>query len=582
MKMKKLITALLLAMLVLSGCGTETTTTDSDHETESTNDGTTDGSTDGSTDGTGGTTDGATIFQSGAYTLLAWNDLGMHCVDGKDYSVFSILPPYNNLKAQLILKDGTENKHVTSGVTLSYESAPSLAGALNTTTVTKTNFWDYVVYLFGTTLEDDRGLLGNMTPGMTPELLAYNGVHAWWEADGIPILNYDDNGDTNYYPMVNVVAKDLQGNLLASTQVVLPVSDEMDCRKCHASDSHIDATPNGGWENSPDALKDFKLNILKLHDDKHDVSSYLSALQANGYDYGSSLYETALQGTPILCAACHQSNALETTGFNGIKPLTEALHSLHAKVTLPGSTSILNDSSNRDSCYACHPGATTECLRGAMGKAKNPDGSQLMQCQSCHGSMSAVGQNGRNGWMEEPDCQACHQNGQRYSEAVVDTAGTLRAALDTTFATNDNAPIPGSNLYRFSSGHGDMQCAACHGSTHAIYPSSHAEDNLQSIGVQGHSGTVSECTACHTTTPTTTTGGPHGMHTVGQGWVKGHEDVAERNKEACTKCHGSDYRGSFLSKTFSARSFSTEWGTKNFAAGQTIGCYDCHDGPNGD
>jgi uncharacterized protein YceK len=535
--MKQLKTALLLAMLVLSGCGTGTTTTTSDNGTENT----TDSTTDGSTDGTGGTTDSTTISQSGAYTLLAWNDLGMHCVDGKDYSVFSILPPYNNLKAQLILKEGTENKHVTSGVTLSYESAPSLTGALNTTTVTKTNFWDYVVYLFGTTLEDDRGLLGNMTPSTTPELLAYNGARDWWEADAIPILNYDDNGDTNYYPMVNVVAKDLQGNLLASTQVVLPVSDEMDCRKCHASDSHTDAIPNGGWENSPDALKDFKLNILKLHDDKHDVSSYLSGLQANGYDYSSSLYQTALQGTPILCAACHKSNALGTTGFNGIKPLTEALHALHAEVTLPGGTLKLNESSNRDSC-----------------------------------------QNGRNGWMEEPDCQACHQNGQRYTEAVIDTAGTLRAALDTTFATNDNTPAPGSNLYRFSSGHGDMQCAACHGSTHAIYPSSHAEDNLQSIGVQGHSGTVSECTACHTTTPSTSTGGPHGMHTVGQAWVKGHQDVAENNKQSCTKCHGADYRGSFLSKTFSARSFSTEEGTKNFAAGQKVGCYDCHDGPNGD
>ncbi len=36
------------------------------------------------------------------YSLIAWNDLGMHCVDGKDYSVFSILPPYNNLHAQLV------------------------------------------------------------------------------------------------------------------------------------------------------------------------------------------------------------------------------------------------------------------------------------------------------------------------------------------------------------------------------------------------------------------------------------------------------------------------------------------------
>jgi hypothetical protein len=571
--MKQLMTGLLLTMLVLSGCGTGTTTTD-EHQK--------DNNTGSSSDVDGGTTGGITAIQSGAYTLLAWNDLGMHCVDGKDYSIFSILPPYNNLKAQLILKDGTTDKHVTSGVVLTYESAPSLTGALNTTSVSKTNFWDYVDALFGTTLEDDRGLLGNMTPSTTPEMLAYNANHAWWEADGIPILNYDDNGDKNYYPMVKVVAKDLQGTVLASTQVVLPVSDEMDCRKCHASNSSNDAMPNGGWENNPDALKDFKLNILKLHDDKHDVSGYLGGLQANGYNYSASLYQTAQQGTPILCAVCHQSNALGTAGFSGIKPLTEALHARHADVSLPGSSLKLSDSGNRDACYACHPGATTQCLRGAMGNAKNPDGTQSMQCQSCHGTMSAVGQNGRNGWMEEPDCQACHQNGRRYSEAVIDTAGTLRAALDTTFATNDNTPIPGSNLYRFSSGHGDMQCSACHGSTHAIYPSSHAQDNIQSIAVQGHSGTVAECTACHSTMPSTTAGGPHGMHTVGQTWVKSHGNIAERGAQSCAKCHGADYRGSFLSKTFSARTFSTEGRTKNFASGQKVGCYDCHNGPNGD
>lgn len=39
---------------------------------------------------------------TGRYTLVAWNDLGMHCVDGSDYSIFSILPPFNNLHAQLV------------------------------------------------------------------------------------------------------------------------------------------------------------------------------------------------------------------------------------------------------------------------------------------------------------------------------------------------------------------------------------------------------------------------------------------------------------------------------------------------
>ena len=34
--------------------------------------------------------------------LVSWNNLGMHCMDS-DYSVFSILPPYNTIHAQLIV-----------------------------------------------------------------------------------------------------------------------------------------------------------------------------------------------------------------------------------------------------------------------------------------------------------------------------------------------------------------------------------------------------------------------------------------------------------------------------------------------
>ena len=93
-------------------------------------------------------------------------------------------------------------------------------------------------------------------------------------------------------------------------------------------------------------------------------------------------------------------------------------------------------------------------LRGAMGKQSN------IQCQSCHGTMSAVGAHGRNGWLQEPNCQACHQNGTRYDTAVTDMqTGTLRSALDTRFATNPNTPASGVSLYRFSTGHGNMQCS---------------------------------------------------------------------------------------------------------------------------
>ena len=585
---------LTLLLILFSGCdpsNTDTTSTSSFSVENDDGDGDRNGDENdeggsGSTSTTTPTTPPST--NNGAYTLIAWNDLGMHCMDGKDYSVFSILPPYNTLNAQLLQRSGTSNKHVSSGVTITYQSTASLDGKFNTTSLLdannnpKTNFWDYVTPLFNTTLTEDVGLAGFPTASTTPNDLHYVSQHNWWEATGIPLTPYNDDGSKNYYPMVDVVAKDSSGKVLASTKVVLPISDEMDCTSCHSSTSGYTSTkPVAGWENDANSERDYKWNILRLHDDKVPtaVSANQTALKVAGYNnYNSAgLYATAKAGNPVLCATCHSSNALPGTGITGIKPLTEALHTLHADVKDPSNGMALGSSTNRSACYSCHPGATTKCLRGAMGKQSN------IQCQSCHGSMSAVGKHARNGWLEEPNCQSCHQDGKRYTEAVTDQmTGTLRAALDNRFATNPNTPATGVSLYRYSKGHGDMQCSACHGSTHAIYPSSHVEDNLQSIALQGHEGTIGECMACHDTMPQTTNKGPHGMHSIGQGWVKGHEDVAEKNKSQCTACHGTDYRGSVLSKTFDKRSFSTEWGTKNFSSGHKVSCYDCHNGPNGD
>jgi hypothetical protein len=35
------------------------------------------------------------------YILIGWNDLGMHCAN-KDFSKIAVLPPFNNVYAQLI------------------------------------------------------------------------------------------------------------------------------------------------------------------------------------------------------------------------------------------------------------------------------------------------------------------------------------------------------------------------------------------------------------------------------------------------------------------------------------------------
>lgn len=281
-----------------------------------------------------------------------------------------------------------------------------------------------------------------------------------------------------------------------------------------------------------------------------------------------------------MCAVCHSSNALPGTGIAGGKPFTQAMHGYHAHVTDPYTNMTLNDSTNRGACYACHPGAQTKCLRGAMGDAKDSSGNNVMQCQSCHRHMANVGSADRKGWLDEPNCQACHHDGKRETSAIDPVTNTLRHVVDTKFATNLNTPASGLSLYRFSKGHGKLQCEACHGSTHAIYPA-HQADNLLAEGLQGHAGTIGECSTCHSTVPNIVTGGPHGMHPVGQSWVKGHEHVAEKNAAQCKVCHGQNYRGSALSRMFTTRTLSVEHGTKTLQKGHQVSCYDCHNGPNG-
>lgn len=548
-----------------------------------------------------------TTLTGNRYTLLAWNDLGMHCVDGKDYSIMSILPPYNNLHAQLI--DRQTGKQVVSGVTLTYESMRDPSGSINTTSSDKSNFWQFAKALYGGAPALDHGLnlndpnVSNPTPSTRPAPMAFNKTWNWFEAEGLPILPYDDtlasNGThhKNYYPMVKVVARDASGATLASTQTVLPVSDEMTCVGCHASNSNKDAAkpPRQGWANfSADAEKDWKKNVLRLHDDKHAADPvYQAALLKLQPAAAGGLAQRAEQGTPTLCSSCHGSNALNSPGFsvavNGqtvkVSAFTSAMHGLHGKVKDPLKQVALDTLGNRDSCYQCHPGSVTKCLRGAMSDTPQLD------CQGCHGSMAAVGRPGRVGWLQQPTCQSCHHDGKRETSAVTDVAtGALRTVKDSRFATNPDKPGTGYSLFRFSVGHGKNQCETCHGSTHAEYSaknqnwsSSHDNDMLQSKALQGYAGAIGECAVCHNKTPLTRDGGPHGMHTIGQEWVNAHGDMVEgKGASACTACHGADYRGSFLSKVKVAKTFKHDGKQYTLAAGTQVGCYTCHNGPNGD
>jgi hypothetical protein len=544
------------------------------------------------------------ILNAAPATILGWNNLGMHCMDS-DYSVFSVLPPYNTIESQLIVG----GKLVTNGAgyTVTYEAVADPSGSFNATAMGKGNYYTYATALFGATLAPEGGLAGWSMPGVSnvPQSMLFEqtnqpagGVFTkvnWFRAEGIPLSPYDDAHNKNPYPLMRVIARNAANQPIATNDIVLPVSDEMDCRACHASGTQAAAKPAAGWLWNGLPERDFRLNILRLHDEHQFAQHpalYQEALAARGFNAQGLYCGVVADGKPVLCAACHASEALGAPSYSTIPPLTASVHSFHAHVQDPILNTTLDNADNRASCYRCHPGSTTKCLRGAMGGAIAANGSMEMQCQNCHGNMSTVGSLNRVGWFMEPTCQQCHSgtatsnNSQiRYTSVFTDTNGTVRVPVNQTFATTSNTPAAGLSLYRFSAGHGGLQCSACHGSTHAEFPSTHANDNLRNLALQGHAGVMAECTACHTTMPNTITNGPHGLHPIDNNWALNHGDLFEgtppaATRQQCQACHGTDYKGTVLSHAQGPRSLNTKFGSRTLWRGQQVGCYDCHDGPN--
>ncbi len=145
---------------------------------------------------------------STGWKVIAWNNLGMHCMDA-DFSVFAILPPYNTIQAQVIDNAGVLVTSA-SGVQLTYEGVADPTGSINTTSAGKTNFWSAVLPMFGVSLPVDTGLLGNKMPGAanTPQSMSFDPTYNWFIAEGIPLTPYDNSGARQFYPMMKVTARD--------------------------------------------------------------------------------------------------------------------------------------------------------------------------------------------------------------------------------------------------------------------------------------------------------------------------------------------------------------------------------------
>ena len=317
-------------------------------------------------------------IQAASVSIIGWNDLGMHCMDGLDDSVFSILPPYNTIHAQVIQNGRLLT--ATNGLTVTYEAVADPSGSINTTSQGKVNFWDYAAALYGANLAPDVGLAGFAMPGTNnlPQAMAFDTAAHWYTATGIPIVPYDDADRKNPYPMMRLTVRDSANTVLATNAIVLPVSDEMNCQACHLSGSPTGFPPAAGWLWNCDPVEDYRLNILQLHDDLHLGSdAYATALVQAGYNTNGLVATVTRDAKPILCARCHASNALPGTGLPGIPPLTRSVHAMMATAIDPDTGQPLSAAENRAACYRCHPGSQTQCLRGAMregGRQRRDDG----------------------------------------------------------------------------------------------------------------------------------------------------------------------------------------------------------------
>lgn len=406
------------------------------------------------------------------YVLLAWSDLGMKSMTDAS-NTWMILPPGVTINAQLIHRGETPDV-IVDGVTLAYAIDPEFMNPAE-----RVDFWKNSSLLYGREISPNIGLTGNGLTGIMES------GEEGFTATLLPVVPYTEGNKFMPYPALTITASDIDGNILAKTRVVAPVSTEMGCRICHGGSWRVEGRAG------IDALT--AENVLVMHD---------------RYS-GTNLQDLFKKTGPVLCNNCHGDSSQNASGTREQLNLSAAMHGFHAPY-LGGRGAYF--------CVLCHPvdtGGATKAFRGIHR-------SLGLDCTYCHGEIEdhAISllkselEDGkeraavilskikpaafasveeivpRKPWVNEPDCLNCHE-------------GFQAPEKDTTF--NQWTEGAGGLFRNRTDESGRLRCAACHGSPHAIYPAENPyngnRDVLQPLQYQNEPypiGSNKNCKICHT------------------------------------------------------------------------------------
>src|SRR6266567_483561 len=282
-----------------------------------------------------------------SYTVIARNDLGMHCAC-PTFAGFLLLPPFNTIRVQVLQKGSDSVSVVSSGITVSYSLAEETTAQLQADpyfaswiTNAPKLFPGFQPVVNGVAMGiAGYGITGNAT---------YNSQSMAWEAVGIPaypITTGDSTKDTMTDPFggpkrdpfltANITVKNSAGTVIGTTSTVVPVAFG-GCCTCHlplAAANGYPATPAGSFTylGKLHAANSSKIDISMIDPDGDGVGG---PVRCSWCHWDPAMGESAAPGWPAGTKLLPGANF---TLKKSVYSFSDVLHRFHTNSALVKST----------------------------------------------------------------------------------------------------------------------------------------------------------------------------------------------------------------------------------------------------